>query len=217
MTTPTRTPALAAMITPRTATTTPTALTRRTRSGQMFNCGRRWRWFPDEDLTATPPHALPTRLTHTPTRHRLTTGIPYAYLDVIEINNLTHGITTIADTYHRQDEQPPPGTDDLYHLGFAGQPLLALHATTGHLHQVHTTFATRPLATSLDTFWHTIATIDHHIRRHHRKHRTPTPEQLADTIRRQGAREVQRADPTLWPTTQPAWTDLLNDIAATAE
>lgn len=175
------------------------------------------KWFPDNELVQVDPDALPPELTDPATRTLLTdVGVPDALLDVVELDTgLAKRVSRIEEIYRRQDEAPPLGVGHLCFLGFAGQPLLALDAGSGRVFQVHQLFGARPLATTLESFYRVLGFASQQVEKHQRK-RNPDEEKFAADLLTDTLKQLKRTDPKAWPDAEPAWRDLLSDIAATA-
>ena len=175
------------------------------------------KWFPDEEFFTVPAAALPPGLTEDSARQLLTdVGVPESFLDVMELDTgMTERVRTVEEVYRRHDDEPPAGVADLFFLGFAGQPFLALHGRTGAVVQVHQSFGSRPLASSLETFLRVLGGVSEEVRRYQRG-RKPDAEKFTARLTADTIKQLGRTDPAALPAAEPAWRAFLNDIAATA-
>jgi hypothetical protein len=174
-------------------------------------------WFPDDELLTVPASALPAGLTDDSARQLLTeVGIPESFLEVLELDaNMAERFETVAEVYQHYGEDPPQGVDNLYYLGFAGQPFLALHGKTGEVFQVHRNSGVRPLASSLESFVRVLGSVSDAVRTYQDR-RQPDAEGFAAELTRDALRQLGRTDPAALPEAEPAWRNFLSDIAANA-
>nr|MDT0658154.1 SUKH-4 family immunity protein [Micromonospora sp. DSM 115978] len=175
------------------------------------------KWFPDDELLVIPATALPPEISEPSTRKLLTeVGIPESFLEVIDIDtNITRRVATVDKIYERYGEEPPEGVGHLHFLGSAGQPFLALDGSTGQILQVHRRFGARPLASSLEAFLQVLGSVSGEVEQHQRKQKLDadafTAQLATDTLK-----QLKRTDPAALPDAEPAWRELLADIAANA-
>lgn len=174
-------------------------------------------WFPDEDIIEIPESALPENLTHEATRELLSeTGLPDSFMDVVEIDtHVLKRIRTVAEVYRSHDEEPPDGTDDLFYLGFSGQPFLSVDGGTGKVLEVHRDFGMRLLASSLETFLRVLGFVSEEVQKYQRRGGSGGAK-FAARLRDRTLKHLRSIDPSAVPEAESAWRELLDDIAATA-
>lgn len=174
-------------------------------------------WFPDDELLIVPEPALPEELSDVPTRRLLSeVGMPESFLDVLELDaEIVEGMPRVDEIYRKYDEQAPAGTEELFYLGFAGQPFLTIDGRSGEVHQVHREFGARPLAGSLESFLRVLGVVSGAVRKH-RRERKDAPAQFAERLSADVFTQLRREDPRALPAAEPAWRALLADIVAAA-
>ncbi|MEV0425873.1 SUKH-4 family immunity protein [Micromonospora sp. NPDC049836] len=169
-------------------------------------------WFPDDEIVTVPEDVVPAGITDPDTRRTLSeVGIPESFLEVLEIDfDLPERIRTVGQVYRALEEPVPDGVDDLYLLGNAGQAMLAVDGRTGAVRQVHRSFGSRPMASSLEAFVRLLAAVAGEVRRRSRR-------ELADRLPDKLPGWLRELDPPSAPAAEPAWSAFLADVAANAE
>jgi hypothetical protein len=171
-------------------------------------------WFPDEPILTVPAQALPDGLSHHPTRQILSeVGMPQALLEVVEIDiDSSRGIRTMTEIYGRHDAISPDGAEDLYYLGFAGQPYLAVDGATGGVFQVDP--GVRMLATSLEAFLRVLGLVSGRVGQFQRGELGE--DDFADQLPTDALEYLEQIDVAALPAAEVAWRSLLTDVAANA-
>jgi len=174
-------------------------------------------WFPDEDIIIVPASVLPKGLTNESARELLTqVGLPESFMDVVELDTrMMKQIRTVEEVYRSHDEEPPEGTDDLFYLGFAGQPFLCVDGGTGAVAEVHRDFGIRPIASNLETFFRVLGFASEEVQKYQKKGGIGE-EKFAARLRDRTLKYLRRTDPDALPEAELGWRELLDDIAATA-
>lgn len=175
-------------------------------------------WFPDAEILTVPAARLPSTVTDEATRRLLTeVGIPDHLLEVVEIDpDVAEGaLPTMGDVYGRDPEGAPAGSERWLCLGHAGQSLLGLDGTTGAVGQVHQDVGTRPLAGNLEAFVTTLGVVSRQVTDYQDRREFDT-EAFTSRLVTEALAELRRVDPDALPAAEPAWADVLSDIAANA-
>jgi hypothetical protein len=182
----------------------------------VLNSSQLRRWFPDDDLVTVPDEAV-TSVTDDGARRMLTqVGLPEAFLDVMELDpGIDEHVRTVEEIYQDDDERPPTGSAELLVLGHAGQPFLALDGKTGAVCQVHDEFGTRPLASSLEAFLQALGFVSEQVRKHQRTE-TNDADGFVRRLQEDTLRQLRSIDAASLPDAEPAWRDLLSDVAGNA-
>jgi hypothetical protein len=176
-------------------------------------------WFPNAEFEAVPVAALPPTLTDPASRTLLSEiGLPSNLLDVVEIDpNLSDRIRTIEDEYQEEDAHAPPGAADLLWLGFAGGPMLGLDGASGAVMQIDDErFGVRLLASSLESFLRVLGDMSRRVTTYQAARDLDT-ERFATELRAAVTDQLADVDPAALPQTEPAWHEIADDVAASAE
>jgi hypothetical protein len=175
-------------------------------------------WFPDTELLVVPEPVLPPGLTDAGARAVLSdAGVPEQVLDVVEFHvRIVERIVTIGDELASHGGSAPPGSADLYYLGFVGDPMLAIDGATGALTEVDLGFGTRPLAGSLETFLRVLGPLSRLIDDYQERAEFDA-DGFADELRRQALPELERLEAAVSSAQVESWDQLLGDLAANAE